>query len=99
MNKANANQFQSRKGIALRLMFCFVVVFISFSNFIIVFDSADLVSPRISLLCVCVAAGILFFFLFGAFVKATVDYDKSAFKRRAYSPSAQVNTIQINVYS
>lgn len=90
MNKANANQFRRRKRIALRLMFDFIFQFHP------VFDSADLVSPRISFLLL-----VLFYFIyfFGILQKPSSITTSQHLKERAYPPSAQVNTIQINVYS
>lgn len=95
MNKANTNQFWAKVNrFAFRVPLCRGFYFILFFNFIIVFDCADLDSPRISHF-------YLFFFYFGPsqLLKSHgIDYGKSAFKRRAYPPSACTDTIQINVY-
>lgn len=48
-----------------------------------VFDSADLVSPRISFGWCALLLLLLFFFW--CFAKAIVDYDKSAFKKKGLS--------------
>lgn len=64
--------------------------FILFFNFIIEFDSADLISPRI----------LKFLFpCWLVFYKPPSITTSQHLKEKAYPPSAHANTIQINVYS